>query len=187
MSSSTSVTNAWDTIAVSDFDTGDRDVLVVPRPGIAGLDDADLRAAVQAGRIHEYLAPVRPDRIGFEVRGGLAELRLKFRPFADDVIGLVTSFFDQFGPPQIRLRMEITRTQSCPKFHTDNLQMRLVTTYLGPTTEYQFAGASEVHSAPLGGLVFLKGHRHATHRDGVHHRSPAVPAGEKRLCIAIDF
>ena len=103
------------------------------------------------------------------------------------VIDLVTAFLDQFDLQQARLRIEITRTQSCPKFHSDNVHIRLVTTYLGPTTEYQYAGTNEIHTAPLGGLVFLKGHGHPNHRDTVHHRSPEVPVGEKRLCVAIDY
>ncbi|MEO1526780.1 MAG: DUF1826 domain-containing protein [Planctomycetota bacterium] len=174
--------NAWDADAVSKFESGNADILVLDRPIIDGLG-----VVMEMGRVHEYLAPVQRDRIGFEVRGGLGELRLKSREFCDDVINLIESFFDQFGPSEVRLRMEITRTQSCPKFHTDNLHVRLVTTYLGVTTEYQRSGEDNVQSAPLGGLVFLKGHHHATHRDTVHHRSPAVPAGEKRLCVAIDF
>ncbi|MEM9367156.1 MAG: DUF1826 domain-containing protein [Planctomycetota bacterium] len=175
-------TTAWDTASVSRFDKGDADILVLDRPPVADLEDL-----VEKGRVHEYLAPVSRGRVGFEVRGGLGELRLKSRLFADDVIQLVSSFFDQFGPQEIRLRMEITRTQSCPKFHTDNVHVRLVTTYQGPATEYQFAGENTVQSASLNGLVFLKGHRHPTHRDSVHHRSPPVPLGEKRLCIAMDF
>ena len=173
---------AWDRLAVSEFDKGNVDILVLTRPPIV-----DVEAAVENGRIREYLAPVSRDRVGFEVRGGLGELSLKSGVFAEDVIQLVTSFFDHFGPKQIQLRMEITRTQSCPKFHTDNVHVRLVTTYLGPTTEYQFAGENTVRSAPLNGLVFLKGHRHPTHCNTVHHRSPPVAAGQRRLCVAIDF
>ncbi|MEM1224166.1 MAG: DUF1826 domain-containing protein [Planctomycetota bacterium] len=184
---STSTITAWDTSAVTEFDSGNADILVLPRPGSPGLDIPNLEKAVRSGRVHEYLAPVRRDRIGFEVRGGLGELRLKSQDFSDDVITLVESFFDQFGPQQVRLRMEITRTQSCPKFHTDNLHVRLVTTYLGPTTEYQRSGENTVQSAPLKGLVFLKGHHHSTHRDNVHHRSPPIPSDQRRLCIAIDF
>ena len=171
----------WDNRTVSDFSKGDLDILILERPL---LDD--LSAAVEAGRVHEFLAPVCRDKVGFEVRGGLAELRIKSRYLASDLIDLVTAFLDQFDLQQARLRIEITRTQSCPKFHSDNVHMRLVTTYLGPTTEYQYAGTNEIHTAPLGGLVFLKGHCHPNHRDTVHHRSPEVPVGEKRLCVAID-
>ncbi len=173
---------AWDPGAVREFVDGANDILVLRRHA-----PSDLASVVQAGRIHEYLAPVCREKVGFEVRSGLGELRIKSPELATDLISLVTSFLDQFSLEQARLRIEITRTQSCPKFHSDHVHVRLVTTYFGPTTEYQFAGESTAYVAPLGGLVFLKGHRHPTHRDSVHHRSPQVPAGERRLCIAIDF
>lgn len=174
---------AWDTAAVSEFVVaGDTDALVLDRQPLEGLD-----AAVAAGRIGEYLAPVDRLRVGFEVRCGLRELRLKSRELSGDLIHLVDTFLDQFDLEEARLRIEITRTQSCPKFHCDNLNVRLVTTYLGPTTEYQYAGENKTHIASLGGLVFLKGHKHPTFGDTVHHRSPEVPAGERRLCVAIDY
>lgn len=173
---------AWDDESIKSFAEGDDDVFVFTRTPLEGLGEA-----VLAGRVHEYIAPVRRDRVGFEVRGGLGELRLKSRELADDLITLVQSFLDQFDLPEARLRIEITRSQSCPKFHSDNVHVRLVTTYVGPTTEYQKAGDDTTLVAPLGGLVFLKGHRHPTHRDAVHHRSPVVPNDVKRLCVAIDY
>jgi hypothetical protein len=81
----------------------------------------------------------------------------------------------------------MVKTQSCPKFHCDNVHVRLVTTYFGPATEYQFAGEDAIQVAPLYSLVFLKGHKHPTHGDAVYHRSPEVPAGGKRLCVVIDY
>jgi len=44
-----------------------------------------------------------------------------------------------------------------------------------------------VRSAPAFALVFLKGHKHPSHADAVHHRSPPVPPGGKRLCVILDF
>ncbi|MEM6777106.1 MAG: hypothetical protein AAF670_05590, partial [Planctomycetota bacterium] len=88
---STSTITAWDTSAVSEFDSGNADILVLRRPSIPCLDIANLVKAVQSGRVHEYLAPVRRDRVGFEVRSGLGELGLKSQDFADDVITLVES------------------------------------------------------------------------------------------------
>lgn len=174
---------AWDTVAVSDFAAAeDADILVLNRRPLEGIG-----AAVQAGRIREYLAPVDRQRVGFEVRSGLRELRLNSRELSEDLIKMVNTFLDQFDLQEARLRIEITRTQACPKFHVDNINVRLVTTYLGPTTEYQYAGENKTHTAPLGGLVFLKGHKHPTYRDTVHHRSPEVPTGLRRLCVAIDY
>lgn len=84
------------------------------------------------------------------------------------------------------LQVEIVDTQACPKFHCDNVYIRLVTTYVGPATEYRFVGETMVNQAEQGSLVFLKGRKHPTHRDSVHHRSPAIPEGVKRLCVVLD-
>lgn len=181
-STTTEQTTAWDSGAVSEFYTGDTDILVVDRQPLDNLG-----AIVEAGRIHEFVAPVNRETAGFEVRGGLSELKLKSPELAADLINLVNSFLDQFDLKEAKLRIEMTRSQSCPKFHCDNLDVRLVTTYFGPTTQYQRAGDSTIHSASLGGLVFLKGHKNPSCRDTVHHRSPEVPSGERRLCVAIDY
>lgn len=178
----TEPTAAWNAGAVAGFRAGNEDILVLPR---YPLDH--LRPAILAGRIREYWSMVGRETAAREVRSGLRELHIESPELAADIVRLVTAFLDQFGPPQAKLRIEVTRSQSCPKFHCDNVHVRLVTTYLGPTTEYQYAGEDVTHAAPLYGLVFLKGHKHPTHRDSAHHRSPEVPEGEKRLCVAIDF
>lgn len=172
----------WDSGAIAAFAAGGSDILVLARSPLA-----DLGPAVHGGRVHEYFAPVQRQNVAFEVRAGLGELRLESHALAADLISLVNSFLDQFSLRQARLRVEITQSQSCPKFHCDNVHVRLVTTYVGPTTEYQRAGEATTHAAPLHGLVFLKGHKHPSHRDSIHHRSPEIPAGEKRLCVAIDY
>ncbi|HAY82731.1 MAG TPA: hypothetical protein DCY79_23225 [Planctomycetaceae bacterium] len=173
---------AWDPVVVREFAVGGADVLVLERRPLEHI-----RSAIEAGRFREYLAPVRRQKVAFEVRAGLGELQVKSPELAADISSLVISFLDQFELQEARLRVEITRTQSCPKFHCDNVHVRLVTTYFGPTTEYQYAGDSTTYVAPRFGLVFLKGHRHPSHRDAVHHRSPEVPVGEKRLCVAVDY
>ncbi|MGL4553563.1 MAG: DUF1826 domain-containing protein, partial [Gemmataceae bacterium] len=43
-----------------------------------------------------------------------------------------------------------------------------------------------IHSAPTSALVFLKGHEHPGYADEVHHRSPPVPPGGRRLCVVLD-
>lgn len=115
------------------------------------------------------------------------KMQLANTELANDVTSLVHSFLAEFERRSVSLRVEIVDTQSCPKFHCDNVHVRLVMTYVGPSTEYQYVGESDVRVSGLGSLVFLKGHKHPTHRDSVHHRSPAVPPGTKRLCVVIDF
>ena len=173
---------AWDSAAVSEFVTGDKDILVLDRQPLKNLGPA-----IAASRIHEYRAPVNRDNVGFEIRAGLSELCLKTPELAADLINVVNSFLDQFNLQEANLRIETTQSQSCPKFHCDNVNVRLVTTYFGSATEYQYAGDSLTHEAPLAGLVFLKGHKHPTCGDTVHHRSPDVAEGERRMCAVIDF
>jgi len=174
--------SAWDSKTVAEFTEGPADILVLRRNA-----PSDFAEEVQAARVHEYLAPITREKAGFEIRAGLGELRLKSAALEEDLTKLVNAFLDQFELEKARLRIEITQTQSCPKFHSDHVNVRLVTTYLGQTTEYQFSGESSAYVAPLGGLVFLKGKNHPTHSDSVHHRSPEVPIGQKRLCVAIDY
>ncbi|MEM6362777.1 MAG: DUF1826 domain-containing protein [Planctomycetota bacterium] len=172
----------WDSAMVTEFANGNADILILPRQTLQNVD-----AIVRPSCVGEYLTPVRRDNAEYEVRNALRELKVSSQDFAADLSGLVFAFLEQFDVPRAKLRVEITQTQSCPKFHSDYVHIRLVTTYLGPTTEYQYAGDGRIHDAPLGGLVFLKGHRNQTHRDSIHHRSPQVPANVKRLCVAIDF
>ena len=175
-------TTVWDTAVLSEFAKGDADVFVFNRQPMEGLGPI-----VDSGRVHEYQAPVSREKAGFEIRGGLRELRLTSRELEVDLINLVNSFLNQFELEEAKLRIEIVRTRSCPKFHCDNVNVRMVTTYVGPCTEYQHSGESAIHTAPVGGLVFLKGHQNPTYRDTVHHRSPAVSPDERRLFVAIDF
>jgi hypothetical protein len=121
------------------------------------------------------------------VAAGLEALRIECPALAADISDLARSFLIQFAQPEAHLRIEMVSKQSCPKFHCDNVHIRMITTYHGPTTEYQFPGEDAIHVAPLYGLVFLKGHQHPTHRDSVRHRSPEVTPGTKRLCVVIDF
>lgn len=44
-----------------------------------------------------------------------------------------------------------------------------------------------IHRPPLHSLVFLKGYQYLTYQDRILHRSPALLAGEKRLCRIVNF
>ncbi len=117
----------------------------------------------------------------------MAALRLDCPALADDIAGLARSFLAQFGATEGSLRVELVDKTSCPKFHCDNVRVRLVTTYHGAGTEYVRADApDDVRPTPTFALVFLKGHKHPNHADAVHHRSPPVPPGGRRLCAILD-
>jgi hypothetical protein len=104
------------------------------------------------------------------------------------MIRTVEFFAELFGQTQMELRWEVTDQQSCPKFHCDNVYVRMLITYFGPTTE--FIDQEEpgiIYRAPLHALVFLKGHKHPTYQDRILHRSPEFSSGDKRLCMIVNF
>ncbi|MDP1563096.1 MAG: DUF1826 domain-containing protein [Pirellulaceae bacterium] len=173
---------AWNSTELTELKSGSADILVLERANLPNMVEA-----VRLAPIAEYRAQVTLRNAATKIELGVSELKLANSGFADDVTSLVRSFVTEFDRSSVSLRIEIVNTQSCPKFHCDNVYIRLVTTYVGPCTEYQYAEESEVRVAGLGSLVFLKGHKHPTHRDSVYHRSPAVPPGTKRLCVVIDF
>lgn len=174
--------SAWDRETVEAFDRGGEDVLIVERPPLPGVAQA-----VALARVHDSKAKVRADDATALAAAALAALGIDSPLLAGDVAALAAGFLAQFRVGAASMRVEVTDRTPCPKFHCDNLRMRLVTTYHGPTTEYVRTDAPEdVRAAPLFALVFLKGHKHPNHADRIHHRSPALPPGGRRLCVILD-
>ncbi|MDY3561080.1 DUF1826 domain-containing protein [Gemmata sp. JC673] len=176
-------TPVWDYAAVAAFDRSTEDALLIersPLPEVAG--------AMRAARVHDWRSSVNAADINGKVAAGLAALGLDCPPLAADIATVARSFLAQFAAPAASLRIEVVTTSTCPKFHCDNIRVRVVATYHGPGTEYVATAApGDVRAAPTGALLFLKGHKHPTHADAVLHRSPTVPAGEKRLCVVLDI
>lgn len=174
---------AWDGDEVAAFDEGGEDVLVVERPPLPGIAEA-----VATARVLYWRSTVTAGTAAVRAAEALDALGIAAPAFAADVVALSDRFLAQFGVGEASLRVEVVDKQSCPKFHCDDVRVRLVVTYHGPATEYVRADApGDVRSAPAFALVFLKGHKHPNHADAVHHRSPGVPPGSKRLCVILDF
>ncbi|MBM4068086.1 MAG: DUF1826 domain-containing protein [Planctomycetes bacterium] len=173
---------AWDGDEVAAFDQGRKDILVMDRPPLPGIAET-----VTPARVQYWRSSVTVGTAEARAAEALGELCIANPVLAEDIVGLSRSFLAQFGVDEASLRVEVVDKQSCPKFHCDYVRVRLVTTYHGPTTEYVHIDAPEdVLAAPLFALVFLKGHQHPAHADAVHHRSPGVPPGGKRLCVILD-
>jgi hypothetical protein len=164
------------------------DILVVKRP-----PPVDCSEAVKKARLGEERLIVSARTARSKIGRALARFDLDLRPacsakLADDMADLALGFMARFEQKRVELRIDLADEQSCPKFHCDNVDVRMVTTYAGPGTEYVYANEpGTIHRAAPGALVFLKGHRHPTHTDSVHHRSPPVRRGVRRLTLAIDF
>ena len=160
---------------------GDCPIVIEPR-ALAGL------AALADG-----LASAAP----FEVRGegtvseavvSLGNLPL---PLRHDILRLATRFAALMAVSTVRIRLEGIVTNACRKIHSDNADVRLITTYCGPGTDYiprDMAPADgNLQRIPTGWVALFKGRAF----DPVHafclHRSP--PAGDMdvaRLVLVID-
>lgn len=175
------VARAWDRAALLELKTGVQDIGVVDRASFPQPTEA-----IQQSPVTDFRARIARTTAAGKVATGLRQLRLIDAELQADIVRIALTFLEDFERRMANLRIEVVDTQACPKFHCDNVYVRLVTTYVGPATEYQFVGESAIQRAKPGSLVFLKGHQHPTHRDSVHHRSPAIPHGARRLCVVLD-
>lgn len=121
-------------------------------------------------------------------RERLRQLQLKSAPLETDIVNVIELFGQLFQRKFVQVRLEVSNKQSCPKFHCDNVFVRLLVTYFGPTTEYiKSDNPQDIHRVPLNSLVFLKGHKHPHYQDRVLHRSPPMTHKDRRLTLVLDF
>lgn len=101
----------------------------------------------------------------------------------------------------VRLRLEATVEQTCPRWHADAVGLRLLCTYRGPGTEFlPLAGGAatarglEPEAAapcprariPTGAIAILKGELHAPGMGCIHRSPPAAATGKPRLLLCLD-
>lgn len=173
---------AWDSETIAKFDRDGEDILILDRQPLPGISEV-----IETTRVFDWRSDVTSTSAERCAAEALDALRISDTELGSDIVALSRSFLAQFEVEQASLRVEVVNKQSCPKFHCDNVRIRLVTTYYGPTTEYVHNSSPEqVRSAPLFSLVFLKGHKHPGYTDTIHHRSPEVPPSRKRMCVVLD-
>lgn len=116
----------------------------------------------------------------------------------EDVHELVRGFADITGSELVDVRLERVSHDACWKFHRDNVEARLLTTYRGPATEWvqpayadqalqeqkQFEGPLERFG--LYDVAIFKG-RAAGSGSGIVHRSPPIEGtGQTRLLLCLN-
>lgn len=122
------------------------------------------------------------------VSGALNEMGLASEQLEGQMLRHIELFANLFEQEKAEVRIELTDRQSCPKFHCDNVFVRMLVTYCGPTTEFIDRREPEIiFRAPLSSVVFLKGHKHPTYQDRILHRSPEFTNGVKRLTMILNF
>ena len=135
-----------------------------------------------------------------------------FSTLVDDVNELIDMFCCLFDLNQVGLRMTVLREAMCPKFHVDQVQCRLVTTYSGIGTQWLpnnsvnreklghgsaglsdqesglYGNESDIRQIATADVALLKGEGWQGNQNaGLVHRSPAIPSRESRLLLTLDF
>lgn len=131
---------------------------------------------------------------------------------AADVSVLATMFTDLFDLKSVGIRLSILDRNMCPRFHTDNVPCRLITTYAGSGTQWLpeytvdrrklgqgsgglpdaasgiYTHSNNIKQFSAGDVGLLKGSGWAGNEaQAIVHRSPEIATGEKRLLLTLDF
>jgi len=129
-----------------------------------------------------------------------------------DIAMLVDNFCKLFELKSAWLRLDTVDQQICPRFHADNVVCRLVTTYIGPATQWLpnslinreklgngnlglpddksglFSKKTDIQQLDSGDVALLKGRAwKGNEESGLVHRSPYEASQYKRLYLTIDF
>lgn len=133
-------------------------------------------------------------------------------PLVADIRQLVVMFADLFVLRSVGLRFERIDKTMCPRFHTDHLMCRLVTTYRGNGTQWLteanadrsklgpaaagvtdalsgiYRDESAICSASAGEVLLLKGEDWPDNgTPGIIHRSPPADPQAPRLLLTLDM
>ncbi len=129
-----------------------------------------------------------------------------------DIAELVDIFCYLLETSHAGLRLTTLDLAMCPKFHVDRVPCRLLTTYHGIATEWLpnqvidrtklglgskglpdsesglYQHHTDIQQLNCGDVAILKGETWINNENaGLVHRSPALPTGEKRLLLTLDF
>ena len=130
----------------------------------------------------------------------------------NDISKLVKLFCELFDEDHAWLRIDAITKPMCPRFHTDYVRCRLVTTYVGPGTQWLphhlvnrsklghgnqgqpddksglFQKNVKIEQLDIGHVALLKGESwDGNNGSGLVHRSPHSENEYKRLYVTIDF
>lgn len=107
----------------------------------------------------------------------------------DDAVMLAERFAALMDVDSVRVRVEAISGDACRKFHADYTDLRLITSWAGPGTDWlpPDASESEFERVPTGWIGLFKGHLFADgHRPCIHRSPPIAGTGERRLVLVID-
>ena len=111
---------------------------------------------------------------------------------AHDLYTLAEQLSQTLAIGDLRLRVEAVTGDACRRFHTDNVEARLICSYAGPGTEYGVSkdenAPEQIHRVPTGQPILLKGKLWpGTRETKLLHRSPPIAGtGIVRLVIVLE-
>jgi len=129
---------------------------------------------------HEFEGPVEALALGWAALPS---------PLVADIAALADRFADVMRTTDIRARLEVVTTNACTRVHADYTDVRLITTYSGPGTDYAEGDDSGccLSRIPTGWVGLFKGQLYGRGHAPCLHRSPPVAeTGEARLVLVID-
>jgi len=109
----------------------------------------------------------------------------------EDLEALIEGFRRLTDAKRIRLFFGVVRDDKCRKFHIDCLRYRLITTYVGPGTQWLPKGEtcetalldeSRIQRAVAGDVVLMKGNLVG---GGLPHRSPPIQGSGAVRVVAV--
>ncbi|QGZ29936.1 DUF1826 domain-containing protein [Stutzerimonas stutzeri] len=124
--------------------------------------------------------------------------------FVADVAWLVQAFACLLDARRIGLRLRVLDKPMCPRFHVDQVPLRLITTYAGagsewlredsmPRSQLGDPGAGPISDADIehlqpGEVALFKGEKwQGNEGAGIVHRSPQAAPGNGRLILTLDW
>lgn len=115
--------------------------------------------------------------------------------FIADVAMLAQHFCAALSLARFELRLEVVTTDSCRKFHADYVRARLITTYVGPGTEWldnadaarvtRGGEPSHINRMTVGDVGIFKG-KLATQMPAIHRSPPISASAAKRLLLVLN-
>lgn len=123
-----------------------------------------------------------------------------------DIDFLCSVFSELIGHRPFHLSLMTIQETMCPAFHADSYELRMITTYFGPTTLWtpdenvNHEGMASLdsrerlydpelyYSMPEQSVAIMKGDGfHNRGHGGIVHRSPEVEKGERRLVLRMEL
>ena len=130
----------------------------------------------------------------------------------EDISFIVGMFCSLFDLKRAWVRLDAINKPMCPRFHADKVKCRLVTTYIGPSTQWLpydlvdrsklghgnngqpddksglFINQTDIEQLDTGDIALLKGESwDGNDGAGLVHRSPHSKSDYRRLYMTIDF